>query len=157
MAMMSPSRIWQVYNSVLLDGGLEPLPEGSYASNRKHLQAFAEWCDRRGIDPERWIRAKHAAIKWRFRVRISQLARATPKFLAAFRDWGDGVAAEHIHQAELRLQVVDDRWGGLRVMSERLKRTLEPRLCRIAPETAYHPGSRWCAACPESRACHVGR
>ncbi len=119
---------------------------------------FGAWCSRQGVDPIRYIRARHEAIGW---VRMISFERlASDLFLVKFREWGDGVQANHMDQARLVAATEDDTpRGGLDLIHlfetfKRLHRT-DRVLCRVEQDVTggWNPRSPECAGCGEAGAC----
>ena len=112
---------------------------------------FLRWCTENQVDPERYIRARHDAIKWKHRIPLDRLA--SPKFLIKFREWGDDKQAEEVSQDRLAAKAV--RGERSRYLAEAVRRTMPPKLCRHDPWTWYDPESPTCTQCVER--CDVRR
>ena len=156
---MTASALFDLYNRVHADFGLEGQPDYRYRNLRGLFKHFGSWCVERGIDPERWLRAKLEATGGRFRLRPSTLTNCSASFMEHFRDWGEGVQAEHQHQRRLQAEVVDDTpWGGgeLIMLAESVKRALvdDRAACVTAPEAGgYHSLSPHCIDCAVRQRC----
>lgn len=156
----SAQGLFDAYNELMLLNGLEPYPEGWYRNMRASFTALIAWCAERDIDPQRWVMAKHRAIGWRFRLSPKKLVKASDKFIAEFRAWREMHQADEEGQIAMLGSAIDDGTNGeMGYLSEALKRTFagEPDTCLTAPETGWHPESRWCGACPHTGVCRVGR
>ena len=121
-----------------------------FRGDNPDLAAFGAWCAARGVDPERYIRARHEAVGFAVRLRVRQLA--SDKFLASFREWGDGRQAEVQSQAAIGRTL--ERAGRASTLAERVRATTTDRdACRADPLTWRDDTSPTCAACPARHAC----
>ena len=154
-----PATILSIYNRVLTANGLAAKPMsktprkgGRKVVMRESLIEFGQWCVDNGVDPERWVRARHDAIGFRHRISIENLA--SPKFLPKFRDFGDDLQHEAQGQDRMAQAVVDDvpiDSDDLRFLSESLKRaySMDPELCAMSQDLTggWNPKSEWCRSC----------
>ena len=115
-------------------------------------QRYLAWCEDNAVDPRRWCLAKHDALKWQARIPIKHLTRSTPKFMEAFREWGDDRRAAADLQHRLQVKTIDEtqRPTGMTHFGEAVKRALqlETGICAIHRFTSHHTDSMWCQSCP---------
>lgn len=164
---LATREVWNAYNRALISGGLKPLPPYWYGRLRNHFAELGDFCESKGIDPERWVRAKHEAIGWRFRVKVTQLSNASEAFLGNYLAWGSNVQAEAQSQEEIAASVVLDGPGadGLTILGEAVKRRFaaSPEVCLVSEDLTrgWHAQSSWCQSCPLAMQCRgdagVGR
>ena len=152
--------LFTLYNDLMIENGLDPMPDRWFRSSAESFQRLGAYCADRGFDPERWIRAKHAATGWRFRIGPKKLAHATAAFIAKYRDFGNQIQGEAQHQAQMvGAAEADTPWTSeLIVLAEAAKRTywMDKEACRTFAPTftgGYHPESKFCNGCPEAQAC----
>ncbi len=148
--LMTPTALIVLYNAVLESNGLtRPRTQG--IGEVQAARKFLAWCAVEGVDPERWIRARHDAIGYRRRIRLKQMASA--KFLPKFMAWGDGKQAAQVAQERIALEVIDltEADPGVTPLTEAMKRTLadSPEICAVDQELTggWHPRSEWCRGC----------
>lgn len=125
-------------------------------TNVSAFKAFAAFCDRHGVDPLLWIRAKHEAVDWQFRISAKQLC--STKFIPKFREWGEDKQARAVGQERLCSSVVENRGDGeLDLGVEALRASLlsDPLVCLGYKITKYDARSRWCPACPVEARCRA--
>lgn len=146
---MTEPQLVAVYNRVLKSGGLP----ARICSARVVRQAgeFLFWCDRNGVDPERYIRARHDSIGFKNRIPINRLA--SYRFLEKFRQFGDAKQAHEVAQDNLAVTVVPDRAAesfaeALRASHGQYRHMAEFReSCLIDVSTWYNEQSVWCLSC----------
>lgn len=155
-----PVRILRTYNRLMREHGL---PERRmYKTTAKEitelLRRFGAWCDQRGVDPERFIYARHQAIAWKRRVKLEQLA--SDAYLARFREWSEDWVAHSMEQEQLVSGTENDTprdGSALIVLWERMKAIyqLNKTVCMSASDMTggYNPRSSWCQECSEASAC----
>lgn len=159
MIRYTPTGLFDAINEQLMLNGLRTYPVLNKGF-RSTVKAYIDWCAERDVDPVQLMMARHGALKWKRRIGIKQLMQTSDKFLQRFRDWGSGIQQAETDQQALWGTAEADT-GGLH-LAEVLKRTWASDLevCMAAPETAYSPTSRWCAACHLAVPCrrrHVRR
>ena len=154
---VTPRDLFRIYNRVVEAGGLDPMPDHWYPNQRGKLQQLDAFLQANELDAGRWIRAKHEAIKWRARLTVAKLTTATPQFIERFREWGEDLQHEGMHQEEIHREAEWDDRSGLTILGEALKRSQSRDMCATTPETSYHPASEWCKSCSAVEVCiHVG-
>lgn len=144
--------IFNLYNRLVESHGL--VPYRSYSKHREVCDRFDAWCSGKGVDPERWILARHSAIKWRHKIAIRVLP--SDKFLVKFEDWGDRVQAADVLQDRLgneaTLAVYPSRY-----MKEILRRSYANEqatwACLADPQTHFDDQSKICSGCDQRELC----
>jgi hypothetical protein len=160
---MTPDAALVIYNQITAGAAPRtrtgaPIPWPLTPKVRGDVVRFLAWCVEHQVDPERWMRARMDSVGHRFRVAPDKLI--SPKFLVAFKRWGDGHQAERQGQAAMVADTVDDtpRSGGELVeLAEAVKMRLraEPEVCMLSWSVTLgcNPRSQWCARCPMIGAC----
>lgn len=145
------SDLFRTYNEEMETAGFRRLPTLT-ADVRGQLEGFAEFCDRYGVDPVRWIRARLEATKARHRLKLTQLVSF--KFLEAFKRFGDSRQAEEEGQRILGASVVTDDQAELSPAAEAVKRGLaaddDREVCMLSSRDitrGWDSRSRWCQSC----------
>jgi hypothetical protein len=159
-----PIDLLAVYNRVMTANGLSGKPmsktpnKKTGRSMRDGVASFGEWCVRNNVDPGRFIRARHEAIRFRYRISFEQLA--SDKFLTKFRQFGDDRQSAVQEQDRLSDQVEDDTpldSDELRHVWEQVKRAnaLDRELCMLNYDMTggWNPRSLWCGDCPIANEC----
>jgi len=133
--------------------GLRVFPRKVTTNALAQCEGFLKFCDSNSIDPDRFIRARHDATGWRFRVSLARLYQVQPGFLAKFREFGDDKQASTQLAEKLATTVVEDtdRRSTLTVLSESAKAEFAatPEVCLASHDITlgWHPQSVWCRAC----------
>jgi hypothetical protein len=165
------------YNRALIEHGMEAITrttmialasrKTSTGSRQKvmgpawsvpHIATYLEWCDRRDVDPERFMLARLMSLNWKKRIPIAHLA--SESFLPKFRTFGDGLAAKGLLQARMTEAVQPDNDGIAfpRQFWERLKqRTPDREVCVLSADVngGWHPRSKWCRPCSNAVTCRA--
>lgn len=95
-------KVFSTYNRAMTEHGLVPYQK--YSTHRSTCERFVAWCEKRHIDPVRWLLARHEAIQWRYKVPLKSLH--SDRFLEKFREWGDAKQAVSIGQARLAKSMI---------------------------------------------------
>ena len=133
--------------------GSRVFPRKATATATAQCVGFLKWCATHGIDPERFIRARHDAVGWRFRIPLDRLHQVGQAFVDNFTEWGDGKQAETQLNEDLSSIVVHDtnRNAEITVLSEQAKTTFKdtPWLCLLSSDITlgWNPASQWCRGC----------
>lgn len=149
---MTPSEVIAIYNDVITRKGLERVFRTG-GTVFEDAQRFLDWCRRRDVDPERYIRARHEAVHWKHRIPFRTLG--SEKFLAKFRAWGD----QHQHGEQFQDYLHDDlhTTRSNEILAEAIRRTtVTPIACYADPVTWYDSRSSVCPTCPEMERCRAG-
>lgn len=153
------------YNGVLARAGF-PHRQRRGRKALAEAKAVADWCEAEDIGPvEPYMAARQEALSHagvHVAVTLRKLARATPSFLAQYREWGAQRQAAAAGQRALvaATEPDTDRLGSeLRVLWESMKQaysaTGDQVVCRLSIDVTggYNPQSPHCGACPEREAC----
>ncbi len=151
----------RVYNRITARfcDGARVFPRKPTKPAMEQCKAFLAWCSVEKVNPERFVRARHDATGWRFRVPIVRLPVVSDAFVDKFREWGDDKQAAVQMDERLASIVVADtnRARELTTLSERAKSEFvdAPQLCRLSADITlgYHPASEWCQRCQLSKPC----
>lgn len=148
--LLTPKRVFDAYNAVHVEAGLQPIPDYRYPMLRRAFMEFVEFCESNAIDPERWMRAKLDAGKGRFRLKVTELSRHTPAFMAKFVEFGDARQAEAQSQTRIAASGVTDTSSDVTYLAEAMRRAYRdrPAMCEIF--AGYSADSPVCLSC---RAC----
>jgi len=158
---MTPATFLRVYNRVTQEGVTRQtwVRQASTKALRESADVLT-FCAAHGIDPERWVRAKHDAIGWRFRVKLTHLTRSTPRFMENFQSWGDDRQAGEIQQERFvsACEDDDDRTTEVIPLYEQAKAVFVSvrEVCQGSSRAltgGWHPRSRWCGDCPRAAGC----
>ena len=152
--------VFDGYNNALIAHGLKPY--APFSKYRDQFERFHQWCVKHGVDPVRWIHARHESIKWARRVPIESLA--SDKFLANFQDWGDQKTAGELGQDRLSAQAEIAVYPSeaMREMTRRAyARDRDHRHCYLTATvgdglTRYDEESPTCGVCPLMETCSEG-
>ena len=133
---------------------------------RRSLRIASElvaWCKANDLDVDRWIRARHEAIGWKFRISLKCMIGATDEYLIEYREWREVRVIEKEIDSRTSLAVVPDtsRVHDLTVLGDVIKESYsdEPDLCygiSTGPDPlsgGWHPESEWCQKCPRADDC----
>ena len=158
---MSPRQCLRTYNRLTARfcDGVRVFPRKATKSSMEQCEAYLGWCKMAGIDPERFIRARHDATGWRFRIPLARLHQVGEGFVDKFKDWGDGKQAESQINERMTAIVADDtdRTKDLTTLSERAKAEFfqTPEVCIMSLDLTlgHHPRSEWCRQCRLATAC----
>lgn len=160
---MTPRECLRVYNRLTARfcNGVRVFPRKASKQALEQCQAYVTWCVGESLDPERFIRARHEATGWKFRIPINRLLAVSPAFVEKFLEWGDGRQSETQLNEKLNSIVVDDtdRDAELTTLSERIKLEFSesPEACLLSIDLSlgHHPASEWCRKCRLSEACRA--
>jgi hypothetical protein len=158
---MSPREFLRVYNRVTAKfcNGFKVFPRKVSEPALEQCADFMRWCKSESVDPERFIRARHEATGWRFRIPLGRLSGVSPVFVDKFKEWGDGKQTETQIDEKLAAIVVDDtdRSAHTTALSERVKLEFaeSPETCLLSIDLSlgWHPESVWCSKCRLAEAC----
>ena len=126
------------------------------SSRDRDIESFLAWAELRRVDPERWVLARHEAVKWRHRVAIDKLA--SEKFLKNFRRFGDSKQAIEVSRSrfdDVKLSGSLRRKEAARI-AFRLHGDLHSCLMTALYGdrfTSYDPESAVCPVCPFLEQC----
>ena len=127
---------------------------------RESMERFAGFCEEHGVDPTRWVMARHAAVGWRHRIPVEQLA--SEAFLPSYHEWAEDRQASVQEQERLADKVIPNHTtpGALVLGAEALKAALvaSPLVCLGSATLTYgwDPASRWCVKCAQAGPCRDG-
>jgi hypothetical protein len=145
----------QQYNLVVGSHGMTPLP----LSAAPNFGRFVDWAQRSRVHVGLWIWAKHAAAKWKSRLRIGALV-GNDAFLERFRDWGERQASRDYFDAVDSSRVIDgtrpdgDDLSPLgETMKSRLADDRDSCLFNIRFTGGWNPSSAHCASCSRTADC----
>ena len=158
---MSPRRCLRIYNRLTARfcDGARVFPRKVTATSLAQCSGYLEWCRASAVDPERFIRARHDATGWRFRIPLARLYQVSDGFIEKFKDWGDGKQVEtQINEHLATIVVADtDCKTELTALSERAKAEFAqtPEVCLLSPDMTlgHHPESVWCVQCRLAAEC----
>lgn len=163
MKRLGPGDVLWAYNAVMAEAGLPALDmrqtrrKGDKLTRYEQLAQFAAWCGENGVDPRRYIRARHEAIGYKHRIAVKSLR--SDSFLKSFRRFGNDRQAAFEGQLRVQAAVVDDsdhRGGELRELWELMKRRIAGTVeCAIDTDMTggWNPRSPWCRDCALADEC----
>lgn len=151
MAALNPMQVRAIYNAEMAAHGLAPTR--AQAGAFRDVVAFLR---SQAIDPRAWVRARHDAIGWKFRIPPSKLV-GTPEFLAKFREFGEARQRRQI--TDTKLVPVVQRRQEMTILGERAKAAYEGdrMLCEVMRDLTggYSAQSKHCSSCERAGSCRA--
>lgn len=141
-----------------------PFPQKATASHLRQAKTFLAWCEKKGIDPGRYLTYWFQAGDKMGRRSINLLRLRSNALAEAFVEFGEGYVCEDERYRKLREEAgskQQQQVKALRILTvghEALKARYygrNPELCLAEIELSggFHPESRYCVHCPVAVRC----